>query len=177
MSPAARQGRVALAEGLNALRREEFADAVAHLQAAEREAPTDAAAPAYLSGAYLALGRPEEAVAAVERALALQPNGFAPRLKAGEMAIRLGDLRRAEADFLAAVRSAAPGSPELAVARQWLAISRQRLRRSISRGALLPDASGLGRRIAGALLPLVRRQRRAVVRGDSSKAASAAPPD
>jgi tetratricopeptide (TPR) repeat protein len=174
MSAPARPGRAALAAGLNALRREEFADAIAHLEAAEREASADPAAPAYLSGAFLALGRPDEAAAAVERALALEPDGFAPRLKAGELALRLGDLGRAEADFLAAVRSAAPGSPELAVARQWLAISRQRLRRSISRGALLPDLRGLGRRLLGAVAPLLGRGQRA---GGTSEAAAAAPPD
>jgi Flp pilus assembly protein TadD len=132
------QSAHAFSRGLTALRHEEFEAAIRLLEEATRLAPTDASAVAYLSSAYLAVGRPAEASAAVDRALLLDPDGFAPRLKAGELHLRLGDLGSAERQLLAAVRAANPGSPELVVARRWLAITRERLRQSIARRALLP---------------------------------------
>src|SRR5204862_7098630 len=91
---------------------------------------------AEVGGHVLASGRPIEAQAAVERALALDADGFAPRLKGGELALRLGDLSRAERNFVAALRATEPGSPEMAVARRWLVITRERQRRSVDRRAL-----------------------------------------
>ena len=128
----------AFAQGLSALRREEFDLAVERLELAEILAPTDSNVPAYLSGAYLANGRPGDAAAAVDRALALDRDGFAPRLKSGELALRLGDLSHAEREFLAAVRAAVPGTPEMTVARRWLAITREQQRRSVNRRAVFP---------------------------------------
>lgn len=142
------------AAGLEALRHEEFERAVMRLVLAGDAHPGDARPAAYLSGAYLALGRPDDAVAAVERALAVEPHGFEPHLKAGELAMRFGDIARAEREFLAALRAAPGGTPEMDVARRWLAISRERLRRSISLRAALPGLRG----------PLAR-WRRAVHRG------------
>jgi tetratricopeptide (TPR) repeat protein len=144
----------AFSDGLDALRREEFELAVERLEAAEALGPAEANVPAYLSSAYLASGRPLEARAAVDRALALDPDGFAPRLKAGELALRLGDMTRAEREFLAALRVALAGTPEMTVARRWLAITRERLRRSVTRRALLPRLP----RLAG-MPRLVRRSR------------------
>ncbi|MEA2608565.1 MAG: Tetratricopeptide repeat [Chloroflexota bacterium] len=147
----------AFSEGLDALRREEFDLAVERLEAAEAVDPAEANLPAYLSSAYLASGRPNEARAAVDRALALDPDGFAPRLKAGELALRLGDMTRAEREFLAALRVAIPGSPEMTVARRWLAITRERLRGSVTRRALLPRLprlAGLPRRIGRSRLTM-----------------------
>jgi tetratricopeptide (TPR) repeat protein len=138
----------AFADGLSALRREEFDQAVERLQAAEVLDPVDANVPAYLSGAYLATGRPDEASAAIDRALSLDPDGFAPRLKSGELALRLGNLTHAEREFLGALRVAMPGTPEMTVARRWLAITREQLRRSVNRRALfprLPRLAGLPR--------------------------------
>lgn len=147
----------AFAEGLTALRREEFDQAVERLERAEDLAPVDANVPAYLSSAYLATGRPDEASAAVERALALDPDGFAPRLKSGELALRLGNLAHAEREFLAALRVAVPGTPEMTVARRWLAITREQLRRSVNRRALFPRLP----RLAG--LPRIGRRSRLTV--------------
>ena len=145
--------RADLAAGLEALRHEEYERAVTLLEAAAAADPDDARPPTYLSGAYLALARAADAEAAVERALVLDPEGFGPHLKAGELAMRFGDLERAETEFLAALRAAPGGSPELEVARRWLAITRERLRRSISHVALLPRLSQpllrLSRALAG----------------------------
>lgn len=124
--------------GLAALRIEEWSIAVIELETCTDLDPAHAASHAYLSGALLALGRPDDAAAAVDRALELDPDGFSPNLKAGELAVRLGDLDRAERRFLAALRSAEPGSPDAAAARRWLAITRERQRRSIRRQAVLP---------------------------------------
>ena len=141
----------ALAAGLEALRHEEFARAVGLLEAAATADPTDPRPPTYLSGAYLAVSRPGDAQEAVARALALDPDGFGPHLKAGELAMRLGDIGRAEVEFLAAVRAAPSGTPDLDVARRWLAIAREQLRRSISRQADLPRVAGPLRRLAWTL--------------------------
>ena len=128
----------AFAAGLDALRHEDFDRAVERLERAEALGKAEGNVPAYLSGAYLAMGRPIDAQAAVDRALALDPDGFAPRLKAAELAFRLGDLSRAESEFVAALRATEPGSPEMAAARRWLVITRERRRRSVDRRALLP---------------------------------------
>jgi tetratricopeptide (TPR) repeat protein len=140
-----------LRAGLAALRREEFDRAVTFLEAAADAHPGDPRPPAYLSGAYLAVGRPYEAEAAVERALAIDPHGFEPHLKAGELAMRFGDIARAEREFLAALRAAPVGTPEMDVARRWLTIARDRLRRSISLRAALPSVRGSLRRWSRAL--------------------------
>ena len=146
-----------LGAGLRALRQEEFERAVALLEAAADAHPGDARPSAYLSGAYLALGRPDEAEAAVERALTIAPVGFESHLKAGELAMRFGDIARAEREFLAALRAAPGGTPEMEVARRWLAIARERLRRSISLRAALPSLGGplhrLGRAVRGRAHP------------------------
>lgn len=144
----------ALAAGLDALRREEFGEAVERLEAAELLGSAEGNVPAYLSSAYLATGQPLEAQAAVERALALDPDGFAPQLKAGELSLRLGNLSNAEREFLGALRVADPGTPEMAAARRWLAITRERQRHSVERRALLPRRPALLR------LPRLHRQPR-----------------
>jgi tetratricopeptide (TPR) repeat protein len=151
-----------LAAGLRALRHEEFERAVTLLEAAAEASPRDPRPPAYLSGAYLAMGRPAEAEAAVERALAIDPTGFEPHLKAGELAMRYGDIARAEREFLTALRATTSGSPEMEVARRWLTIARERLRRSISLRAALPGAPGPLRRLGRALRGRSHPQRRSV---------------
>jgi hypothetical protein len=50
-----------------------FADALPHLQVAERWATDSADAPVALARAYAALGRVQEANAAIERALRIAP--------------------------------------------------------------------------------------------------------
>jgi tetratricopeptide (TPR) repeat protein len=127
-----------LAAALRALAREEWADGRDGLCAVVAQRPDDARGWAFLSGAHLALAEVHEAQAASARALELDPDGFLPRLKAGELAFRLGDLRAAEAQFLVALRAVEPGTREAAAARRALAIVRTRLRSSITHGASLP---------------------------------------
>jgi len=127
-----------LAEALRLLAREEVVEGRDALLAIVAADPGSAPAWAYLSGAHLGLGAVAEAQEASERALALDPGGFAPLLKAGELAFRLGDLSAAEAWFLAALRAADPASRDAAVAKDDLVIVRKRLRTSISHGAVLP---------------------------------------
>jgi tetratricopeptide (TPR) repeat protein len=136
-----------LSAALRFLAREEFTegrDALLGLVASE---PEHADAWAYLSGAHLALGEAEPAQAASARALELDPDGFAPLLKAGELALRLGDLQGAETRFLAALRSVEPSSPEAAAARRSLVIVRNSLRKSIAHGAVLPKLRAITGRL------------------------------
>lgn len=59
--------------GLEALKRSDYASAIAHLEQASREAPDDFALLLYLGGAYHETKRDSEAVAVLERAVSLQP--------------------------------------------------------------------------------------------------------
>jgi tetratricopeptide (TPR) repeat protein len=127
-----------LAIALRLLAREEYPEGREALRRLVEQSPRDAVAWAYLSGAELALADVEAARRASDRALALDPDGFAPHLKAGELAFRLGDLRLAETRFLAALRAVEPGTPEAAAARRALVAVRSRLRGSIAHGARLP---------------------------------------
>lgn len=128
----------ALASPLRALAREEWLEGRDGLLRVVADEPDNADAWAYLSGAHLALAEVEPAQQASERALELDPDGFAPLLKAGELALRLGDLRLAETQFVAALRAVEPGTPQAAAARRLLVLVRTRLDRSIRHGAILP---------------------------------------
>jgi tetratricopeptide (TPR) repeat protein len=147
----------ALAAALDALRIEEFETGCRLLSERIEGRPDDAESWAYLTGALLALGRPLEAQEASERALAADQDGFAPNLKAAELALRLGVPARAEQHGLAALRAARPGSRDGAAARAVLAEARGRMRRGVDRRAELPsrlrrpDLLAGGRAIRGAL--------------------------
>lgn len=127
-----------LSAALRSLAREELAEGRAQLLELVAADPGDAAAWAYLSGAHLAFADVSDAQAASARSIELDPDGFVPRIKAGELELRLGDLDAAEASFLAALRAVEPGTPEAAAARRALVIVRTRLRGSIAHGATLP---------------------------------------
>lgn len=127
-----------LSRGLIHLRREQLPDGLAALDAALEVDPDLADAHAYRSAVLLALGQPEEARDASARALELAPDAFGPRIKAGELALRLGHLSEASDHFLAAVRAAEPGSADEAAARTALTLARKREHQSISHRARLP---------------------------------------
>jgi tetratricopeptide (TPR) repeat protein len=127
-----------LRAGLIHLRREQLPEGLAALDAALAIDPDLADAHAYRSAALVALGRPEEAREASARALELRPDDFGPRMKAGELALRLGHLSLANEHFLAAVRAAVPGSPDEAAAKAALIFARKREGQSISHRARLP---------------------------------------
>ena len=127
-----------LALALRSLAHEEFEAGRASLLAIVAAEPDNADAWAYLSGVHLAFADAVAAQDASERALAADPDGFAPRLKAGELALRLGDLDTAERWFLAALRSVEPGTPGALAAKRALVITRTKSRASIRHGASLP---------------------------------------
>jgi tetratricopeptide (TPR) repeat protein len=154
-----------VAQALLALRHEEFETGAALLRERVAAHPDDADAWAYLTGALLALGRPEEARDASDRALELDPDGFAPRLKAAELALRLGDVAGAERMALGAVRAAVPGSTAERAARSLLIEARQQLRRGIDRRAELPSwpllRRSIGRSSFGGVVSRLRSLSRA----------------
>jgi tetratricopeptide (TPR) repeat protein len=127
-----------LAAALRALAQEDLALGRAQLEALLEANPADADAWAYLSGVRLADANAEGAAAASERALALDPDGFAPRIKAGELALRLGDLETAERWFVAALRAVDPGTSGALAAKRALVIVRTKRRGAIAHGASLP---------------------------------------
>jgi hypothetical protein len=151
-------------DAIRALAHEEFAHGRDLLVEIVAEQPTWADAWALLSGAHLALAEVEPATAASERALALAPDDFLPRMKAGELALRLGHLDVAERQFLAAVRATEPDTADAAAARAALAVARRATRAGIVHRATLPRVGAfLSRAVAPARsgLFLVRRIRRA----------------
>jgi tetratricopeptide (TPR) repeat protein len=137
-----------LRDALRSLAHEQFSEARDRLVAIVAEHPTWADAWALLSSAHLALAEVEPATAAIERAIALAPDAFLPRMKAGELALRLGDVETAEREFLAAVRATDPDTANAVAARSALAIARRATRAGIAHRAALPTVGApLGRAI------------------------------
>lgn len=164
MEHAAETTSEALARGLIFLRHERWEEANLALEAVCAAEPGWADAWAYLSGARLALGQPEAAITASERALELDRTGFAPQMKAGELRARLGDVGAAEKHFLAAVRAARPASADEVAAKRVLSMARTQLRRGIGHSAELPSMARWRRPIA-ALRGRWRRDEPGVVTG------------
>ena len=125
--------------GLVELRHEHWADAHATLAALVRREPDWADAHAYLSGAQIAVGQYDEAIDSVARALELDPEGFGPNLKAGELGLRLGHQESAETHLLAAVRASVPASNDESAAKALLTLTRKKRRAGIARSASLPS--------------------------------------
>jgi predicted Zn-dependent protease len=150
-------------DAIRALAHEDFTKARDLLAAIVAEQPSWADAWALLSGAHLALAEADLASSASERALELAPDGFLPRMKAGELALRLGHLEVAETQLLAAVRATEPHTADAAAAGKALAIARRGNRTGIVHRAALPRsdilASGLARpfRLGRSLVRRVRR--------------------
>ena len=130
--------RRALDEGLRHLSHERIAESVEALREATTEDPTDPAAQAFLAAALFAAGDAHAAEVAIDRALALDPGGFWPHLKAGELRFRLGDAEAAESHFLVALRAVEPGTRESMVAADALVRARKATSRSIAHRAILP---------------------------------------
>jgi tetratricopeptide (TPR) repeat protein len=130
--------RRAVETGLRHLTHERIGDAIEALGDAIRLDPADPAAHAFMAAALFAAGRADEAGSAIERALDLDPDGFWPHLKAGELRFRLGDTAAAESHFLIALRSVEPGTRESRAAADALARARQAMATSIAHRAILP---------------------------------------
>jgi len=132
------RSRQAVGVGLRHLTHERVDEAIDALQDAIRLDPLEPAAYAFLASAYFAAGRADDADHAIEQALTLDPDGFWPRLKAGELRFRLGDTAVAEDHFLVALRSVEPGTRESDAAAQALVRTRQAMSKSIAHRAVLP---------------------------------------
>ena len=130
--------RQAVDLGLRFLTHERVEEAIEALSDAIRHDPSDAAAHAFLASALFAAGRADDAESAIEQSLILDPEGFWPQLKAGELRFRLGDTAAAESHFLVALRSVEPGTRESDAAAQALVRARQAKAKSIAHGAVLP---------------------------------------
>jgi tetratricopeptide (TPR) repeat protein len=129
---------------------QECLEAVATPAAIGAAEPLAVDALAYLSSVRWSLGDIEGARDASDRALELGPERFAPNQKAGEMALRLGDLERAADLFLAAVRASEPGTADSKAAEISLREARRRVSHSIRHEAKAPRMSGwLARMVAG----------------------------
>lgn len=124
--------------GLIALAREEVDDAVPVLEALAEELPEDADVRAFLAAGWFNQGRIEEGIEAMDLALALGPQRFAPNIKAGELDLRLGDLDSALLHFKQALKAAEHGTRDAAAARSLLGETRQRAARSIGRKSSFP---------------------------------------
>jgi tetratricopeptide (TPR) repeat protein len=147
-------------KGLRAMSHERLDDARTCLEAVATEPALDAGEPlavdalAYLSAVTWSLGDALEAIAQSDRALELGPDRFAPNQKAGETALRLGLLDRAESRFLAALRASEPGTPDARAAEACLRTARKRTAAGIKHGTRGPGLSALAAR----LLRIRRRQ-------------------
>jgi tetratricopeptide (TPR) repeat protein len=129
----------ALVAGLIALSREELDVAREHLARAISEAPDLGDAHAYLGCALLASGEMRHGMDEIAVALRLSPDGFAANVKAGELALRVGDPCAAESHFLKALRASPPGTRDAEAARALLSEARRRSRASITHQAFLPS--------------------------------------
>ena len=143
---------------IRALGHEEWTTGRDLLEAELRTNPAWADGWALLSGAHLALAEVDAARAACSRALELGPGRFLPNMKAGELAMRLGDLEAAEVHLLAAVRATDPDTADAVAASRALLIARRGTRSGISHRASLPGRPDLSR-LASALAVRVRRVR------------------
>jgi tetratricopeptide (TPR) repeat protein len=149
------QERVRLRAGLAALWHEDLSTAEAHLRAAIEADPADATGHALLGATLLATGRVESAMLAIDFALGLDPDGFLPQMKAGELALRLGDPGLAAERFLGALRAASPGSREAQAATAARAAAQRVLGRSIEHRAAMPR--WLARMVGDRRVPIPRR--------------------
>lgn len=137
-TPQPTSGLRPLEQGLRHLTHERVEEAIEALREAVDADPNDAMAYAFLAAALFADARPDESEAAIERALALDPDGYWPHLKAGELRFRLGDGAAAETHFLIALRTVEPGTRESEVAAGALVRARRAQAGSIAHRAVLP---------------------------------------
>lgn len=147
-SPAAQQIRDSLRAGLREMTHERLEEARTHLEAASSPEYLAAGnvmaidALAYLSSVLWQLGDIEGARNASERALELAPGRFAPNQKAGEVAVRLGNLEEAAERFLAALRASEPGTGDAKAAEASLRETRKRASKGIRHAASFPIRPG-----------------------------------
>ena len=103
--------------GVEAFNRQEYDKSLEEFRVIVREDPSDAQAQLFIGSALLALGRRDEARAALDRSLALDPRGERAWLEMG----RLLALENRLDDAVAALRRAAEIEPEFAEPHYFLA--------------------------------------------------------
>lgn len=120
----------------------ECLEALASPEALEAREPLAVDGLAYLSSVRWSIGDVAGAMDASDRALELGPERFAPNQKAGEMALRLGDMEKAAELFLTALRASEPGTADAKAAEASLRETRRRVTRGIRHEAKAPRLTG-----------------------------------
>lgn len=130
--------------GIVLQRRGRHEDAVVEFHRATLQDPTYGAAHLLAGASLLALGRPQQALVDLDRAVTLMPRDLAPRLQLADACERVGDVRRLTAEYRAIVELA-PDEPEYAyrLGRAYLRLSQwsfERIKAIDPRSARLPQA-------------------------------------
>lgn len=132
--------------GIALQRRERHEAAVAEFHLAARQNPTFGPARLLAGASLLALGRPTQAIADLERAVALMPGALPPRLQLADAFERTGNVRRLVAEYRAIV-DLAPDEPEYGyrLGKAYLRLSQwsfERIKSIDPRSARLSQALG-----------------------------------
>lgn len=141
-TPIIRDADHLLRRGIDALERDHFEEAAGLLQQAVDLAPESPMASLALGIAFLRLLRIPAATAALENAIALDPDAFYPRFRMAELYMRVGLVAQAEEELTRAM-DLSTNDYERRLVRELRAIERKRAPRRIWR----PDFAGfLGRK-------------------------------
>jgi tetratricopeptide (TPR) repeat protein len=136
-TPIIRDSEQLLRRGIDALEHDRFEEAAALLQQASDLAPESAMASLALGIALGRLLRIPEATAALETAIALDPQGFYPRFRMAELYLRVGLVAQADEELTRAM-DLSTSDYERRLVREVRTIDRKRAPRRIWR----PDFAG-----------------------------------
>jgi tetratricopeptide (TPR) repeat protein len=137
-TPIIRDAEQLLRRGIEALERDRFAEAAGLLQQAADIAPEWPLSWLALGVTLVRLLRVPEATAALEKAIALDPQGFYPHFRMAELYMRIGLVAQAEEELTLAM-DLSTGDHERRMVRELRAVDRKRAPRRIWR----PDFSRL----------------------------------
>ncbi len=100
--------------------RSNYSQAVEHYETALKYQPEYAQAHANLGGAFLPLGRIQDAITQERAALIIDANLWRARFMLGQALFFSGSKKEAAAEFRAALGQISPDSPQAAGIREWL---------------------------------------------------------